>query len=328
MVFLWAALLLPAEAKMTVKIGTLAPRGSSWESDLREGFDRIEAESKGEVRFVIYGGGVLGDEADMVRKIRLGALEGGAFASMGVGTIAPEISVLKLPYLFDSLEEVDHIRSKTRARFTRVLEENGFKMLSWTDVGALANIFSTVPISTLEDFKKTKIWLWQGDPVSVEAYKAVGVEGVPLEIPQVFGALKTGLVQTVGGTGLTILALQWYSDLKYITKVNARYEPAFLILKNETWKSLPDTVRKLIEDGVREREPEILRKTRADEKRAFDALVKRGMKVTEPSQEEREKFRELQKPVWELFAGKLYPKELLDLVLAELEKFRAVKAAP
>lgn len=314
-------------AQVVIRIGTLAPVGSPWEANLKESFREVEKASNGAVKFVLYAGGVLGDEGDMVRKIRLGGLQGGAFASMGASVIAPETSVLKLPYLFDDLDEVDHIRSRGRARFSALLERNGFKMLTWTDVGGLAQIFSKVPIRTVDDLKKTRVWVWQGDPISHASFKLMGVEPVPLDITQVFGALKTGMVETVGGTGLSVLALQWFSDLPYVMRANARYEPGFLLIEMKTWKRIPPDVQRMIEERLLEREPGILAQTRRDERTAFDALVRKGMKVIEFTPEERAKYRTEQRAVWEEFADKLYPRDLLNFIEDELLAFRSALAS-
>ena len=64
---------LPASAR-TIKHGTLAPEGSPWHDILRDMAEAWKAASDGKITVRIYPGGVVGDEPDMVRKMRVGQL--------------------------------------------------------------------------------------------------------------------------------------------------------------------------------------------------------------------------------------------------------------
>ncbi|MFQ5883176.1 MAG: TRAP transporter substrate-binding protein DctP, partial [Candidatus Methylomirabilales bacterium] len=67
---------------LTIKFATLAPEGSTWMLTLREMDAELQQRSSGRIRFVFYPGGVLGDEIDVIRKIRIGQLHGGAFSGV------------------------------------------------------------------------------------------------------------------------------------------------------------------------------------------------------------------------------------------------------
>ena len=56
--------------KIVIKIATLAPEGTEWHGLLVELGQEWKKATDGEVRLRIYPGGVVGDERDMVRKIR------------------------------------------------------------------------------------------------------------------------------------------------------------------------------------------------------------------------------------------------------------------
>ena len=58
--------------KIVVKMGTLAPEGTDWHGMLIEMGQQWKSATKGKVQLRIYPGGVLGDERDMVRKMRIG----------------------------------------------------------------------------------------------------------------------------------------------------------------------------------------------------------------------------------------------------------------
>ena len=89
----------------TLKIATLAPEGSTWWQILKDADKRIRELTNGTVKIRLYAGGVAGDEPDVVRKMRVGQLHGGALTSVGLSEIQPELMVLQAPGVIQSWEE-------------------------------------------------------------------------------------------------------------------------------------------------------------------------------------------------------------------------------
>ena len=83
------ALALPLAA-VEVKIATVAPEGSEWMREHRAAGDEIRDRTEGRVVFKFYGGGVMGTDKKVLRKIRIGQLQGAAFTSSGLADCAPE----------------------------------------------------------------------------------------------------------------------------------------------------------------------------------------------------------------------------------------------
>src|SRR4030042_2544495 len=145
-----------AEKNLVIKMATLAPEGSSW----IKAFNTVNAEvmkkSENKVQFKIYPGGVLGDESDMLRKMKIGQIQGVALTSAGLSSIFKEIDVLQVPFLFQTYEEVDFILKKMDSFFKKGFEDNGYVLLGWSE-GGFINLMSTLPISSVADLKKAKV---------------------------------------------------------------------------------------------------------------------------------------------------------------------------
>src|SRR5688572_6709938 len=86
------------------RIATLAPEGSPWMKQMQAGAARIEEATEGRVKTRYYGGGIQGDEQDVVRKMKVGHLDGAALTSIGLALIYPGIRVLQLPGFYESVE--------------------------------------------------------------------------------------------------------------------------------------------------------------------------------------------------------------------------------
>ena len=91
-----------AVAAAPLKLASLAPEGSPWHDLLVDIAQGWKLASGGRIAVRIYAGGVAGDEADMIRKLRIGQLQLAALTSVGLSEIAPEIEALQIPMVFDS----------------------------------------------------------------------------------------------------------------------------------------------------------------------------------------------------------------------------------
>jgi TRAP-type C4-dicarboxylate transport system substrate-binding protein len=98
-----------AEASQTIKIGTLAPEGSSWVTALRAIDRDLRSQTDGELKLKIYPGGVQGDEDVMIRKLRIGQLHAGGFGGKGVSDIFADALALETPFLFNGYDEIDYV---------------------------------------------------------------------------------------------------------------------------------------------------------------------------------------------------------------------------
>src|SRR5437867_4585242 len=127
---LWCAKMARAQQQVTFKIATLAPEGSSWMRLFHEWAQKIETDTNGHVKVKFYSGGVQGDERDVVRKIRLGQLNGAGVTGVGLSLIAPEVRVLELPFLLRTEAEIDYIRDALADDLQKKFNEKGYVMVS------------------------------------------------------------------------------------------------------------------------------------------------------------------------------------------------------
>ena len=118
--------LFPASPQMAIKMGTLAPDGSPWHQALKMMGERWRKISGGQVKLVIYPGGVLGDEPDMVNKMRIGQIQAAGLSGAGLSGIYPGVMALQIPMMFDSYDELDYVRELVTARLEKSIEARGY----------------------------------------------------------------------------------------------------------------------------------------------------------------------------------------------------------
>ena len=304
------------------RIATLAPDGSSWMKILSKGAAEVDAQTSGRVKFKYYTGGVQGDEKDVIRKMKMGALDAGAFTSVGLSQIEPSIRVLEIPMLFDSVEEMDYVRRKMWGTFMKRFEKKGYKLLDPGDVGAI-HFYSNSPIRTKADLQKAKVWLWGEDTLVKTMFKKLGVKGVPMGVPNVLPALNTGKINACYGSALATVALQWYTKIKYATSMTTSYGVSATVFNKAIWDSMSPEDMKAVKLSTRKYSKELRKTVRRDNKRAHKAIVRAGVKIIDTPPETEAEFRTIAEGVWKDMVGELYSQKDLDRVLKYRAEYRA-----
>jgi len=277
-----ALLLAPslAAAQTVIKLATLAPEGSSWMNLFHEWARNVESHTAGKVKVKFYAGGVAGDERDAVRKMRLGQLNAAAVTAIGLGLIQSEVRVLELPMLVKSYAELDHVRNAMDADIRKKFEEKGYVLLGWGDVGPV-HIFSNTPLKSKADLTQTKLWAWTDDPIVKTMFKQLGSNGVPLGVPDVLTSLQTGLINACYGSPLSMVALQWYTKVKYMTSLQLSQAIGATVITKRDWDKLGAPEQKILLDDSKAMQDKLLKTIRADNDKALASIKAAGVQVVE-----------------------------------------------
>ena len=187
----------PAVAQtVTVKMATLVPEGSQWHTILKEMAESWKTASGGKVVLRLYAGGVAGDDPDVVRKMRLGTLNGGVLTSAGVGEIDKSVFALSVPMMFSGYDEVYAVLEKMRPRLEASLEQKGFVVLNWAD-GGWVHFFTKKPVARPDDLRRLQLFTWAGDDDALEVWKSVGFQPRPLPSTEIYTRSLVGSVRCV-----------------------------------------------------------------------------------------------------------------------------------
>jgi len=262
----------------TLKFATLMPVGTAWSKLLDDWVKEIEEKSNGRIKIKMYAGGVMGDEPDVLRKIRKGQLHGGLFTGYGIGHIYSPARVLEMPFLFKNVEESDYVREQIMPDLEIGFRKKGFELLGWPEVGFI-HIFSTQPITSVDDIKKLQIWLWQGDPLGEAFFEAADVDPIPLSIMDVYTQLSAahGSINTVYTSTFGALALQWYTKLKYATRIPMTNAIGGIVISNRFYNRLPADLQQILKTTSQATSIDIRQSARDENEKSIAILEKNGI---------------------------------------------------
>jgi TRAP-type C4-dicarboxylate transport system substrate-binding protein len=266
-------------AQTTIKIATVAPEGSSWVREMRAGSDAIKTATEGRVQFRYYPGGVMGSDAPAVlRKIKLGQLQGAALSSTEVAQVDPDAQILTLPFLFESEAEIQAVRKTIDPLLRASIESKGMAVLGLAD-GGFAYLMSTRPIRTKQELAATKVWAPQGDVVSIRTFEAGGVRPVTLPTADVYVALSTGLVETVGNSPSGAIIFQWHTRLKQMVDLPMTVLMGYLVVDGKAFAKISAADQQIVRDEMNRVFERIGENNRRDDLAAREVLVKQGIEI-------------------------------------------------
>jgi len=309
--------------KQVWKVGTLTPKGVGWANQFQEIMLPIIHEvTNNTLEVKIYWGGVMGDDEDIIAKMRAGQLQAAGITGQGAVIACPEFAVVELPFLFKNYAEVDYVREKMWDTFDRLMKKRGFKLLLWLDQD-FDQIYSVkYDFRELSDFKKAKFLTWYG-VLEEQLLRKLGSSPIPVDIPEMVPSLRQGVADSLIAPGLWLIATQLYPTVNYMVPMKIRYSPAVVVCTMKAWINLSEKNQKSIEAASSDVVDRFTKAVRKDNKKALDALEDYGLERVAPPPETVMGIKEKARQVWKDQAGELYPKSLLNEVKAHLADFRS-----
>jgi len=328
----WAAALFCAAAlsagtarsAVTIVMGTVAPTDSPWHKVLKQMGEDWKRVSNGEVVLKVLADGSLGDELAMVQKMRAGVLSGIAISGAGLPEIEPSVMAFQVPMMFESYDELDHVRDRIAPKLEQSIEQKGFVVLNWGDVGWI-HFFSKRPATTLDDFRKTKLYIVAGDAKAENFYKLAGFKPVPLSATDILPMLQTGVIDAFDAPPLYALSghAKYMSDVRWAPLVGAT------LVSKKAWERIPPALRPKLLEAARVAGEKFRTDIRALSDQAIAEMQKRGLVVIKTTDAERASWQREAEAIWPRLRGPYVPPELFDEVRKVRDAYRAEpKATP
>ena len=313
------------EARVVLRLGTLAPKGSSWELILRKmGADWSQA-THGDLHLRVYPGGSVGDEAEMIRKMRIGQLQGAAISNAGLAEIDSRAYALMLPMMFESYEEWDYVRRTVNPILEEKLMERGFIVLAWSDVGWVY-FFTKKPMKTPADLTTMKLAGSHTESRTIDIFKWAGFNPVPISAVDMMTGLQTGLIDSVYMPIILAEGSQYYRQASYMTDMKWAPLQGAVVMHKQGWNRLTEAQKSDVLKITRHVGEELQRSNREQEQKSLEAMVKRGLEIVPVSDAVRSEWRGVAEKAYPRVRENLVPREIFDQVQTLRDQYRAEQA--
>jgi len=321
------AMSFSAAGATQIKIATVTPEGSSWMREMRAAAAEIKQRTEGRVVVKYYGGGVMGNDKKVLRKMRIGQLQGGAFTAGGLMDRYPDIVLYTLPLIFNSQQEVDYVRQRMDSGLVEGLDQAGLVTFGFAG-GGFGNLMADRPVERNDDLRGQKVWVPEGDTISVKGLEALDLLPVALPITDVLTGLQTGLLDAIVAPPIGAVVLQWYTKVSFVTELPISYTMALLAIDKRVFGKLNAADQKVFREVMTAVYAGFDQTNRADNASARQALKNNGIEFVRLDQPTVNRWRRAASDVNSSMAeAGVFSASLLRELQSYLEEFRSSDSA-
>lgn len=307
-----------------IKIATLSPDGTTWMKKMRNAAKEIATQTEDRVKIKFYPGGVMGNENAILRKMRINQLQGAAVSSGALDRYYIDASIYSMPFLFNSHKEAIYVRDKMDQQIINGLEKGGLISFGIAESG-FAYILSNEPVKEVAELRKLKTWIPDSESAR-HAVKAFKVTPIPLPFSDVLAALQTSLVNTIASSPIAAIALQWHSQVKYLTEMPLLYGSGTLVISKSAMNKLKGPDKEIVTKIMSQTFKEIDLQNQQDNVAALAALKTQGITFVKPDTKQLAEWKILaQQGNTDLVAKGFNSKNMYNLINKYIAEYQKLK---
>jgi TRAP-type C4-dicarboxylate transport system substrate-binding protein len=271
-----------AQQKITFKLASLAPENTPWGVALNRMAAEWSTITNGEVDVVIYHGGVAGDEAEVLRKLRLNQIQAAVLTSQGLKSVMPEALTLSYPMLIRNNAELGVVLARIRPELDAGIARNGFVTMAWTNVGWL-QIFSRAPVFTPADMRRQRLGTNADDQQMLQAFSAMGFPMVTVDLNNVLVSLNAGQLDAVYWSPIFAASAQIFGVAGNMIDLNLAPFMGGILMNQTAWRRIPERYRSRLMESSKRIEREVDNSIARLEADAINTMVRHGLTINRPS---------------------------------------------
>ncbi len=265
--------------------------------------DLLKQQSGGKITVRLYPSGQLGNDVTMTSALQGGTLDMTIPDTSTLVSHVKDFGVINLPFSIASEKEADELLDGPFGeKILAKLPEKGLIGLGFWENGFRHVTNSRKPIRKVDDFAGLKLRVIP-NPLFVETFKAMGVNGIPMPFPEVFSAMETRTVDGQENPVATILASKFYEVQQHLVLSKHIYSAWVLLMSKKTWDSLSPDEQKMVTSAAKEAKLFERKTIREFSANAVNELKKNGMTVTELPASEVDALRTKVQPVTARFSN-------------------------
>lgn len=325
-----------AEYTMQLNVGP----AFGWGMGAQKWADLIKIKTGGKINVKPYFSSALlqGKQTNWFQAVAEGSIDFAVESTINSSPVVKSHNLFSLPFFINTYENLDKIENgEAGKKLFEEMEKLGVVPLAWGENGFRQITNSKKPIRTPDDMKGLKFRV-VGSPIFIDIFKALGADAVSMNWADAVTAFQQGAVDGQENPYGVLLPVQIWQYHKYVTNWNYVVDPLIFCVSKKTWDTFPEDIKQAIKDAAIEAaewEKAFVRRGLDDgtslkilkEKYNYVpeisdqiAYVKlNGMTVIDITEEERQKFIEATKSVFDKWV-EVVGKDLVELAKKDMGK--------
>jgi TRAP-type transport system periplasmic protein len=284
----------------------------------------LEKSTGGKIKTSVIANQALGPDPQMLGALQGGVQEfytGSALALLGQ---VKELGFQDVPFLFNTEAEAHAVFDGAVGQYlNNKLDGVGIHVLGWWENGFRHITNSRRPVNTLEDLKGLKIRT-QPNPLTLDAFKAIGANASPLPWSELFVALETKAFDGQENPVVLMYTQRFYEVQKYMTLIGHVYSPLLFAVSKKFWDSLTPAEQKQMTTAATNATAFQRKATASEAGGALQGMKDKGMQISQLPAADLQTIRDRVTPAIAPHLEKIGP-EFMNLVHSEIARVRAGK---
>lgn len=264
-----------------------------------------EKKLPGKVDVEVYPNSQLFGDNKVLEAMLLGDVHLAAPALSKFGSYTEKLALFDLPFLFNDLAAVERFQQSDKGQeLLDSMQDKGIQGLAYWHNG-MKQLSASEKLLVPADAADKKFRIMSSEVLEAQ-FEAV--DAVPLKKPfsEVFTLLQTNAIDGQENTWSNIYSQKFYEVQPYITESNHGLLDYLLVTNTGWWNNLPEDVQtglsECIDEATELANSEALKIAMEDRQKIIDSGVSEVLTLTS---EQKQKWREAMKPVWNQFADQV-----------------------
>ncbi len=275
---------LPARAQVALRFSTAAPPSDFLAKALVVFKEELGRTAPGEFTITTHPASTLFRQGTEIPALQRGNLEMSTGTAFEVAQQVPEYGFLNRGYL---IRDYAHLRRIFDGTFgdtyrARVAEKMGLEILAVGYLGTRqVDLRTTRDVKTPADLAGVKMRM-PADPEWLLLGQAIGVSPVPMGMPEVYLAMKTGTIDGQENPLSILSAAKFYEVSQQVVLTSHLVQPVFFDIAKPVFDKLTDAQKDKLRAAARLAVKGNDDSRLADEARILEDLKARGLTITTP----------------------------------------------
>ena len=324
------------EYKMQLNVGP----SFYWGMGATKFAELVKQKTNGQINVKPYYSSVLlkGAQLKSAQLVAKGVIDCAYESTINISPVITGCNVFSLPFFINTFENLDKMEyGETGKAIFEVMDKKGLVGLAWAENGFRQVTNSKRAIHTPEDLKGLRLRV-VGSPIFIDTFRQLGADPVNMNWGDAVTAFQQGVVDGQENPVGVLVPIQIFQYHKYATFWNYLVDPLIIYWNKKEWDAFPKDIQKAIREAAQEsaRFEKALCRAGLDGDKSLNILkneFNHTMKVPEPvkwleskgttvtflSDEERNAFINVTKPLYDKWVPKI-GKDLYEKAKADMGK--------
>lgn len=245
----------PKPEKISIRYADVQAENDSETLFARKFAELVSNKSGGRISVEVYPNGSMGEMADILNSVQMGALEmcrtnPSWLADAG----APAMNLLSLPFVFEDIDHANRVLDgEIGGSILQELTDNGLgvKGLGYLQPSGRYFFFTNKKVASLSDIAGLKIRV-PTNSLATSMVDNLGASATPISYNELYSSLQTNIVDGADNPLKGILNMSFFEVSSSILDMAHQYEASVVLISDSFWNKLSAEDQTVLQESMNE----------------------------------------------------------------------------